>query len=434
MSGEDPFAEYEEIKSPQRESRNIHNLLEEKKNEIQIDLCRYLTKKQIAEMKNKVINECTNLFNIDSDEALIILMYYKWNTLKLKDDWFSKEKDIRESCGIPSEKSRKDMNTKCHFCFRTINQGEDLFLNCKHAFCPNCLVEQLKEILNKGNSCLEANCPYPRCNNRIKASSFKKYLSESDYEKYEEFIIDNFIDNSKEIKRCPNRNCSAIMERIYPSISEITCKECGYIFCFDCNYDAHFPISCEAKKSLEEYTKNIPYETWEIINMNNNEIFDGEMAKASILEKYIFNYAKYFNHTHPKINAYKLNCNFTKFSSGFYNIKGVSIQECDFLYTALKILINSHKILANSYAICCPYIENSKEAAFFEFSRKELELHTELLQKMLEIDTSQFLEPYVSIEQFFAYKLEVNTKSVLVKNYSLNLCKELLLAIPKTNS
>ena len=64
-------------------------------------------------------------------------------------------------------------------------------------------------------------------------------------ELYWKQLCRQFTDNNKNIKWCPEAGCDYLYEQNIGFISEITCRNCATVFCFQCEKLSHQPCSCE---------------------------------------------------------------------------------------------------------------------------------------------------------------------------------------------
>lgn len=62
-----------------------------------------------------------------------------------------------------------------------------------------------------------------------------------------------FTDHNKNMKCCPNKDCSNVVEvPEYADLSDIKCH-CGWAFCYSCQNEVHQPCSCQmVEKWLEK--------------------------------------------------------------------------------------------------------------------------------------------------------------------------------------
>ena len=210
-----------------------------------------LSQEQVEEKLKGLIQDCIDLFTINSDEATIVLMNYEWNWAKLQNDWFNKESEIRKKCGIPSVPSKEKLGEQCPVCFEDINPKSADFLKCNHAFCSSCWKGHLQAQVSLGKACLLAKCPFPKCNLRVGPSFFKKHLAKSDYAKFYKFLIAGFTEDNKTMKCCPSAGCEMIVENTGPTVTEVTCK-CDYVFCFACHSEGHMPANCDTNKKWND--------------------------------------------------------------------------------------------------------------------------------------------------------------------------------------
>jgi len=467
MSNEDDWGESEDVKS--KEVTDWDKAVPVVSKETSIPLISYsvLNNTEIEKKVTTTIQDCVDLCVISSDEATIILMYYKWNWDKLQADWFNKEKEIREKCGIPSIKSKEKPNEQCPICFEDLDLKNADLLKCNHAFCTLCWKGHLKAALSNGKACLLARCPFPKCNLRVGSSFFKKYLTSEDYGKYQKFLIASYTEDNKKIKCCPNAGCENIIENNGPYSTEVTCK-CDFVFCFNCHAEGHTPTTCEINKKWEEKntsesenvtwikanTKPCPsckkcieknqgcnhmtcsqchYEfcwicmgDWKAHNGNyncnkvNKKLWNVQQTAKSELERYMFYFERFENHKKAIKKAEEQRECFRDFSALLNKIKGLAFIDCNFLFDGIKTVKNIRRILANSYAFGY-FLTSIKEVQLFEFIQKDLELHTELLHEMLERPKDLFLDPEdLTNFEFFKYKSEVSNACTVLTKFCQN--------------
>lgn len=415
---------------------------------------------------NTVIQNCVDLCQISSDEATILLLHFSWDYDKLQDQWFSMESKIRKDCGIPSVAMLVKVDTQCPVCFEDINEENSAYLKCKHAFCMDCWKGHLTAELDKGIASVLAKCPYHKCTSRVGPSLFKRFLTKDLYAKYKRFLSTIFVDNNNRTLRwCPNPGCKYIVEVTSPGILEVTC-ECGCAFCFACGADGHLPVNCDMnKKWTEKNTAESGNVTWIAANTKpcskckkpieknqgcnhmtcsqckhefcwiclgdwrahngnyscnkiNKDLWNKQSNAKAELERYMFYFERYENHIRAIRKANELKDSFGDFATHMTTLKRFEMEDMKFLWTCLNSLINTRRVLANSYVLGY-YLKNIKQVQLFEFMQKDLEMTCESFHELIERRKDEFvISDDDNNVSFLAYKSQlINIANVTTKFY-----------------
>src|SRR3989338_2105310 len=88
------------------------------------------------------------------------------------------------------------------------------------------------------------------CKNPISDTFLHGILSPEVYQKYLNLMQQRFVQQSSDIRYCPNNGCNLIVRNPVPSKNcrTGTCT-CGHSFCFDCELPAPSPASCQMMKT-----------------------------------------------------------------------------------------------------------------------------------------------------------------------------------------
>jgi len=429
---------FDEWENPDPQIISAPPILTESKPEKPVQLFTALSHADILQRLQNLLNQCKETLCISHDEALLILLHYKWNWLKIQEEWFMKEDLIRLSCGLKSALPvDKSDPTYCPICCSQITAENSDALKCKHFFCANCWKMYLQTELTKGKNFIFVKCPYEGCEYRVLHSIIKKYLDKSNFDKFENFLLMSFTDDNKALKWCPREKCGYIIENFGPSKTEVTCK-CGYSFCHACSIGSHMPATCEMiKKWLERskseganltwikaYTKACPsckkfieknqgcnhmtcsqckhqfcwicmgdwatHGGYSCNKVDKSLILEATTAKNEI-QRYMFYYERVENHMKSITEIEKRKYNIYDFTVNLHQIKGIPIDDLCFFQDAIDVLKLTHKLLSNSY-IFGFYLKSVKEINLFEFIQKDLEHYTFRLNELLESDKNYFLD------------------------------------------
>lgn len=122
----------------------------------------------------------------------------------------------------------------CDICFCTNSGQMCIRLDvCNHAFCKGCILQYLTLKINERNVYIQ--CPAVDCRIKIKPSQIRGICSTDSFQKYEEYLFENRLRNTKKINLvyCPRRVCQkAVSVKIGESLA--SCPACEYNFCAFC--------------------------------------------------------------------------------------------------------------------------------------------------------------------------------------------------------
>lgn len=416
-----------------------------------------LTEKDVSEKLKEMLQDCQDLFKITKDESLTVLMHYKWNWQKLQEDWFVKANEIKIKAGImvdPKIPQIASDPNECPVCYESLNASNSDRLGCNHAFCQNCWKNHLKAKIDAGKEIVQAKCPYLKCTMRVPFSLMKKYLSASNFRKYNSFLILSFTEDNKKMKCCPGLNCKFFVENIGSIKSEIKCN-CDYLFCYNCSEEAHSPITCEVLKTwndkntsesenvtwIKANTKPCPsckknieknqgcnhmtcsqckYEfcwicmgDWKAHNGNyncnqiNKDLLQSQESAKNELQKYMFYFERYENHRKAIKKADAENISTGDFIVLMNQIKGVEFIDLEFLSKAINTIKNARRVLSYSYVFGY-YLTSIKEVQLFEFLQKDLEFNCDRLHEMIERNKDEFVSnDDITSKAFWRYKSDL---------------------------
>lgn len=206
---------------------------------------------ELSSVRKKLITEFIDQTYLERDEAIIALIYYKWNLDKINDDWYNDVDGNRKLFGIDQDensikelkKQKAETNTNyCLICYLPVdnkNKSDCFALRCNHVFCNDCWEGFIVSLLDDYFCCLYSTCPQKGCNLKIPESVFLKNLKEDkiNNERFEKIVLRNFTENNINIKWCP-KDCGRSSRTDAHTNQEIIC-ECKYVYCFNCLREGH---------------------------------------------------------------------------------------------------------------------------------------------------------------------------------------------------
>lgn len=246
---------------------------------------------RIIPLLRNLASDVSGLLDIDDDAAQLLLQMCKWDKERLVDSYFSNGEKLMRDAGLdmyshdvvktlisrpslfssPSGKSivatsdetsckeSKDaMNVSsssnedtfvCRICCDDVDKIDAFALGCDHAFCRPCYSEYLRNQIGDGPACIRAHCPQHKCMQAITKSVFRSLLEPCMFEKYEVYVMRNFIETSKTMRYCPAAGCDKVA--VGTGITTVQCS-CGVPFCFRCGDEAHDPCSCPQLSEVRE--------------------------------------------------------------------------------------------------------------------------------------------------------------------------------------
>ena len=166
-------------------------------------------------------------------------------------------------------------------CDFDLSKGEGFGLCCNHFYCRGCYGQYVNtEIDSKGMLAVKTRCMAYKCSQVLPRTFIEMLCSEVNLEKFRTYNVRNFVSFSRNLKYCPAPGCTKIAIGSGVHVSHVTkvCApseslplimilslmaiacivvtfmivdplqkvrcDCGNLFCFHCNKEAHVPCSC----------------------------------------------------------------------------------------------------------------------------------------------------------------------------------------------
>eukprot|EP00605_Chrysophyceae_sp_TOSAG23-4_P002940 GSChrysophyteH1.ASY1.ANO1.3236.1 assembled CDS len=214
--------------------------------------------------------------------------------------------------------------------------------------------------------CKQCFCPY--CDMDTHAPAACEEVSE--WKKKQERDGANFLWLSTNTKRC--RKCHSAIEK-NGGCNHMTCRKCGYEFCWLCNSNWKDHTTCNRYKENKEKT-------------DDDDDDDGNQAELVEMEKYAHYMKRFEIHSHSA----KFEDAFLEKMKQKHSALEVAKDEADcdivdgsYLLKACEVLTQCRKTLKYTY-VHAFYMKNDSDKNLFEFAQGELERDTEALSEMLE--------------------------------------------------
>ena len=121
-------------------------------NDLNKNIITFLKPDEIIKEREKVIKDAMENLCLERDDAILALIYFKWNMEKLLEFWYDDVEGYKEKCGIilskTSLKLLNEMNIEtntnyCLICYEEKNdenKNDFISLKCGHTFCNDCFM------------------------------------------------------------------------------------------------------------------------------------------------------------------------------------------------------------------------------------------------------------------------------------------------------
>ncbi|XP_019087689.1 PREDICTED: probable E3 ubiquitin-protein ligase ARI13 [Camelina sativa] len=219
-----------------------------------------LTKDEVREKMKKQIDDISGVFSISESDAIVLLKYHRWDSMKVSDCLVeNKEKALLESglrSVVPDPNGELSL-VLCLFCFKTPSEFDGDLVStpfCSHNFCTACWNNHLKRFFYPAekNNQTAISCPHPACRAAVGPDTIEK-LPVPDQDMYKKYILKSYREGNKvlDIKKCPARDCRYLIafQKENNDDGEEDCSLnvvclCGHIFCWRCMLESHRPVTC----------------------------------------------------------------------------------------------------------------------------------------------------------------------------------------------
>ena len=439
-SSSDNFNDYQDY------DYDYDELEEEINHPITDEAINFISESDILSEREKMILEATEKLFLERNQAILAMIYYKWNIDNL-DNWYEDVDQNKVNAGIElspkkieefKQKGIESFGDTCLVCFE--DKNDDFYsLSCGHQFCAGCWEEYLIEKLKTPLGALQVKCQQEGCTCVVPEEIYKKFIKDKTLlEKLDKAISKNFINRNEDLRQCPNPHCHLYAKSNMHSAREIKCK-CGTSYCFKCSKESHRPCTCEMFEKWQNLNNNSKNdEKWILANtkecphchqkieksqgcnymlcdkraggcghafcyvcetdwakhsqdhFNCNKYTDAVKNKENNakkikeqLKRYDFYFSRFIdNEKAVEIVDKKLREDIGEKLNILVTLKNLSIMETQFIIDALETVINGKRLLKNTY-IFGYYMKDNDKKDYFEHEQGILQYWTEELHRNL---------------------------------------------------
>lgn len=140
-----------------------------------------------------------------------------------------------------------DMNDYflCGICYDDeVTSTDSYVMACGHRFCIRCWKAFLGNKVEEGPSqILNASCPNQKCDERVTGVELNELVPHK-VPKWKQFILRQFVDQESHYRFCPGPDCEVVVVSPLGDIGPVECNSCKTSFCFGCRQEPHIPAQC----------------------------------------------------------------------------------------------------------------------------------------------------------------------------------------------
>lgn len=444
------------------------------------------------------ISTVSTVLSIPKESACLLLRHYKWSVNTVNEKWFADEENVRKAVGLLEKAIIQFPNGKkvtCVICFDKYPAQRISSAGCGHPYCNECWKSYITTSIDDGSGCLMLRCPDPSCDAAVGQDMIDRLVSNKYKQKYRQYLIRSYVEDSRKIKWCPAPDCDSAVEFVLGSgIYDVSCS-CSYGFCWNCTEDAHRPVDCDTvakwilKNNAESentnwilaYTKPCPkcnrpieknqgcmhmtcrppcrYEfCWLCLGSwaKHNERTGGNYAcngfdrkkegqanevemRRELARKSLERYTHYFerwaaNHSSRQKALKDMHQMQSVHLVRLSQIQSLPETHLKFILDAWLQIVECRRVLKWTYAYgyYLPQHEKTKRQ-FFEYLQGEAEAGLERLHQCAEKELEDYLKTR-SCDEFSKYRTKLAGLTIVTKNYFENLVRALENGLVDVNS
>lgn len=308
----------------------------------------------------------------------------------------------------------------------------------------------------------------------------------AEFNRYEKFLIDNFVMSAETLKWCPGKDCRKAVDLEASKFMKFSQKnikcECGCTFCMSCEKEAHMPAKCDqfalwlnlimgknakvdelwmqlhtkkcpqCKVNIEKNMgcmhmtcKNCSYEfcwlclgDWKGLHGAKTGGFyacniykeDSSQAKKLTESEKEMNRMNFYIDRYQQHQASLIRAEEKKKSKHeeFGNIKNKLKlpEDSKIVAESLDLIVECRRCISYTYVIA--YYLGPEKKEFFEFLQAELERNLEILDEMTDENYSKLFD---SAKKYVNWKNKLKNFKEVLKNYSENILSDLEKNLPE---
>ncbi|CAL5004757.1 unnamed protein product [Urochloa decumbens] len=206
-----------------------------------------LTEQEIHQRIGHEVAATAEVLCVPADEALALLVHYRWDALRLHEEWFADQDRIRAAVGLgdAAVPAVGDDVVACGICAEAKPAAETFSAGCEHRYCHDCWRGYVAAALGGAGCCLALRCPGPSCPRAVLRAAAEGFATGAGRDAYARALARAYVDaRHRRFKQCTAPGCGLSIE-VGEDDADLVCR-CGHAFCWRCGGAPHWPAGCAA--------------------------------------------------------------------------------------------------------------------------------------------------------------------------------------------
>ena len=227
---------------------------------------RVISATDVQHEQNELIELVCSKLGVNRPASLALLLSFGWNKERLLEEYTNGDAEktkicidagvqnlVRVSAGGAPSFVPSPGSMQCLICLDNLGAGEMAGLTCGHRFCDSCWKGYLHSSVAEGSTCIFTKCPMASCSEVCTEDTFKRFCGAAEFLAYRKFLSESYVDINSRIRWCPGKKCEKAIAADTGSgvVRDVHCV-CGTEFCFRCQEEAHFPLTCKQREEWIE--------------------------------------------------------------------------------------------------------------------------------------------------------------------------------------
>ncbi|KAL6646351.1 hypothetical protein ACP70R_017959 [Stipagrostis hirtigluma subsp. patula] len=210
-----------------------------------------LTEPEIHQRLSNEAAEMAAALSVPPDWALALLGHYRWNTVRLQEDWSADQGRLRDAVGLRGDADAAVPGTEetmtCGICLEVRPAPEMASAGCVHRYCHECWRGYVAAAVDDGPRCLSLRCPDASCSTAVLRGTVERFATDAGRGAYARHLSRSYVESrGLRLKPCPAAGCGCAVDILWYSVDgDVQCR-CGQGFCACCGGAPHWPASCAA--------------------------------------------------------------------------------------------------------------------------------------------------------------------------------------------
>jgi ariadne-1 len=231
---------------------------------------RVISTTDVLHEQNELIVSVSDVLQVPRSAALAMLLWSGWSKERLLEKYMGGNTAASKVCtdaGVTElvRVSRSGASPvvpspgslRCNICYEESGATDMSGLSCGHRFCGECWNAYLHNRVQEGSTSIFTSCPMEKCTEMCTEDMFQRFGGAAEFLVYRKYLAESYVDINSRIRWCPGKGCEKAIVATFAGVRDVKCV-CGTEFCFRCQEEAHFPLTCQER---EEWTERCDLES-----------------------------------------------------------------------------------------------------------------------------------------------------------------------------